>query len=79
MTEIFDEHTEDDEPYTRYSIVACYPPDRGGRYAGKTLRLRGDGSSDRIERRRTFHLDNGALWAVIEEQVWAPTDWRQTP
>lgn len=67
-----------DEPFNRWSVLVSYPVDHRHRFAGQTLRMRGDGSRRIAEMRRDWHQANGAT-AVLQRQSWTPTAWEDVP
>ncbi len=67
-----------DSPYPRWAVLVTYPAGHHHRYAGTTLRIRGDGSRQMAERRRDWHQANGGT-AVLQRQTWTPTPWEDVP
>lgn len=63
-----------DDPFTRWCVLITYPADAAHKFAGLTVRMRGDGSRQRSEMRRDWHQANGAH-AVLQSQAWTPGPW----
>lgn len=72
-----DDCADFDQPYTRWAVLVVYPQDCGGVLAGQTARLGRQERRVDAERRRDWHLNNGAVSAVVERQVWTPSPWEQ--
>lgn len=80
MSGVIDDLPEADQPYDRFCIDVTYPNGHHHpSWAGTTVRLRGDGTLSLAERRRTWHLNNGAASAVVLRQTWTPSDWEEVP
>jgi hypothetical protein len=67
-----------DEPFTRWCALVTYPAGHGHKFAGHTVRLRGDGSRWMAETRRDWHQAHGGT-AVVQRQAWTPTAWEDVP
>ncbi len=75
VTEIVDHRVEYDRPFTRWAVAVTYPTDHGGQFAGRTVRLRAEADRSLAEEWCAQHLRNGAAEAVVQRQVWTPSDW----
>jgi hypothetical protein len=66
---------EDDTPRVEWITRVVYPADHGSKVAGQTIDLAAGGDRKLADRRRGWHLRNGAASAEVMTRTWTPSEW----